>query len=169
MSAYRLLMDVVIPSVGVFLLGSLVLKLLIEWKTTCWWKKTLSEIRRGESKPTVFASSIVWNSEFFCVRNDKTLEESPRFRWKNIAKVTAFKRDLWTYDCICVCFETLDETAFILNEEINGWCDFFEEMPKYLSDAKPFSVWIWGVASPAFATNITEIFLGERSPQLSEN
>ena len=169
MSEYRSLIVVVTISVGVFLLILLGGNLLRKWSTQRWLRKTLSEIRRGERKPTVFESTIVWDSDSFCVRNDKTQEESLRFRWGNIARVTAFKRDLWAYDCICVCFETLDETAFEMNEETNRWCDFFEEIPKHLVEAKPFSAWFWDVASPAFAPNVTEIFLRVRGPQSSEN
>jgi hypothetical protein len=72
--------------------------------------------------------------------------------------LTAFKRDLFTVDCICLLFALNDETGIDWDEDRKGWPDLLEVFPNYLPGCKPLSVWIFDVASPGFATNPTEIY-----------
>lgn len=124
-----------------------------------WADKLLQQIRDGKIKPRHFDISIIWDSEVVFVRNDKPDEKSPTVAWNEIVKVTAFKRDLWSTDCICLFLEKTDKTGLEVHEEMNNWSMFVDELSKFLVGCKPVSEWIWHVASPAFKTNMTEIFL----------
>ena len=146
-------------AVLVFLTSVFLDKVLNPWLSKRWLQKTLQKIEKGEIAPRVFDISIIWDSEGFFVQLDKASEKSPGLRWITIAKVTAFKRDLWATDCICLCFEMENNKGIEVHEEMNGWRKFIEELPKLLPGCKPSPDWLWNVATPAFAPNVTEIFL----------
>lgn len=80
--------------------------------------------------------------------------------WKEIVKITAFKRDLFTTDLICMQM-TKDERNFIeVNEEMNGFEEFNEAILKFF-----FGIdenWQTSIASPPFATNFKTLWLKHR-------
>jgi hypothetical protein len=78
--------------------------------------------------------------------------------WASIRLVTAFKRDLFAVDCICLHFEGTDGIGVELNEEMAGWNRLIDALPLKLPGCKPFAEWFLVVAFPAFAPNPTEIY-----------
>ena len=90
-----------------------------------------------------------------------TLEEesgSRTLRWEEIASVTAYKRDLYTYDMICLLCTFSDGLQFEFNEEMPSWQSLMEALPQHLPGCPVFADWWHPVAVPAFATNETVLF-----------
>ena len=78
--------------------------------------------------------------------------------WEEVQRITAFKRDLWATDCICLVVELQNRTALELHEEMNGWARFCEALPVYLTGALSPEGWIHRVASPAFELCLTHVY-----------
>jgi hypothetical protein len=82
-------------------------------------------------------------------------------RWAEVHRATAFKRDLFTVDCICLLFARLDDTGLELGEEMAGWRSFVAALPLHLPGCH--DDWFSTVAFPAFAPNPTEIYCDTNS------
>jgi hypothetical protein len=128
------------------------------WLGRRWSERALQKLREGKITPPHFDITVIWDSEGVFVRQDRPQEKSSRVAWTEIVRVTAFKRDLWTTDCICLFLEKSDKTGLEVHEEMNGWSPFADDLSKYLVGCKPWSEWFWIVATPAFKPNVTEIF-----------
>jgi hypothetical protein len=130
------------------------------WQTKRIIKNILRDIKEGKpSKPRNYDFEIVFDSQKVSVCSLKNESANPcSISWNKTNRVTAFKRDLFSVDCICLLFETTDGMTFEVNEDMKGWLKLLEAMPTHLSGSKPFADWIFDVASPAFAPNPTEIF-----------
>lgn len=133
-------------------------KILNPWLSKRWLAKTLRRIEKGEIKPRVFDDSIVWDSDAFYVKNVRSGQDTTRLGWAEVTQVTAFKRDLWATDLICLFLSKADDTGIEVHEEMNEWSKFLDDLPRHLDGCKPPADWIWNVAAPAFAPNVTEIF-----------
>jgi hypothetical protein len=83
--------------------------------------------------------------------------------WQQVNSITAFKRDLWAVDQICLGIDLLDGSAIQLDEEMNGWDSLVHKLPEYLPGCKSFGEWFGRVAFPAFELNLTPIFKRIRS------
>jgi hypothetical protein len=142
-----------------FLASIFIDRVINPWEHKKSFKKFLKDAAEGKIKTSRFDISIVWNSTGFVVQNDKTGEQSKQLAWKEIAKVTAFKRDFFSVDCICLNLAKSDETNLEVREEMNGWKKFIEDLSNFLSGCKPPSEWVFQVSYPAFKPNVTEIFL----------
>jgi hypothetical protein len=79
--------------------------------------------------------------------------------WSDVTRVTAFKRDWGTVDCICLAIGAKDQPALEVDEEMEGWEAFVNALPKHLPGCKPYDEWFTRVAFPAFATNPTVIYV----------
>ena len=75
-------------------------------------------------------------------------------RWDEIDRITAFKRDLYTVDMLCllVLFGS-DQAILELNEQMDGYQDFVTAVDAHLPGAMPWAHWFLAVAFPAFAPN----------------
>jgi hypothetical protein len=71
-------------------------------------------------------------------------------------------------DCICLAIATTDGTTTEVNEEMEGWEELTEALPKQLPGSKPWSECFSQVAFPAFATNETVIFERKSSSEVSK-
>jgi hypothetical protein len=92
------------------------------------------------------------------VRVDRPTAALGEFKWAAVARVVAYKRDLYIHDLICVAFEFADGTAFEIHEEMMGWQDLIDSLPRRLKGCAPFEEWWPKVVSPAFETNETTLF-----------
>jgi hypothetical protein len=77
--------------------------------------------------------------------------------WHQVTRVLAFKRDLYTYDLLCLAFQS-STSAFEVNEEMEGWNSLLADLPNHLPGAMNSDA-IWAaVVKPAFATNETVVY-----------
>jgi len=85
--------------------------------------------------------------------------------WKDVQRVVVFKRDHFTVDCICICFELPEGRCCEFNEEMTGYKELIEKLPEYLPGCRHPENWFSEVAFPAFATNVTEIYQRNEVPE----
>jgi hypothetical protein len=83
--------------------------------------------------------------------------QEQRMRWDDVAVATAYKRDLWTVDQICLCFDLRDGGCLVVSEDARGWVALVEALPELLVGFPPSRQWLPEVALPAFAANETEL------------
>ena len=83
-------------------------------------------------------------------------------RWQDVREIVAFKRDVLTFDCVCVAFRTgADARYHEVNEEIPGFMLLTDEMMDRFSGIPPD--WLEMVVQPPFATSSIRLF-GEPPP-----
>jgi hypothetical protein len=104
------------------------------------------------------------NVSFLTIENESG---SNSIFWKNVEKVTTFKRDLFTVDMICLQFHLNDEIVFEINEEMKGWDELTKLLPEYLPGCKKWEEWFMNVFSPAFETNLATIYLRKITEQIA--
>lgn len=102
------------------------------------------------------------NVSFLTIENESG---SNSIFWKNVEKVTTFKRDLFTVDMICIQFHLNDGIVFEINEEMKGWDELTKLLPEYLPGCKKWEEWFMNVVSPAFETNLATIYLRKSTEQ----
>lgn len=75
-------------------------------------------------------------------------------RWSDVEEVFAFKRDLFSFDLICLGFRTADHhTICEVDEEFTGYKKLVDELKSRFPGLK--TDWFAEVAFPAFKTNQT--------------
>jgi len=79
-------------------------------------------------------------------------------QWDDVVLLTAFKRDLYVVDRICLEIELKDGESIEVDEEMKSWDSLVQKLPEYLPGCKRFGEWFGVVAFPAFALNETRIF-----------
>ncbi len=115
--------------------------------------------RRTAARQPALEFAITFDSAGFALA-DLRLNPIPdvQFHWLEINRIVAYKRDLFTYDCICMFVAQADGAGVELNEEMDGWKPFCEVLPEVLPGCESFGDWFGRVAFPAFATNPTELY-----------
>jgi hypothetical protein len=78
--------------------------------------------------------------------------------WSAIKSISVYKRDLFTFDQICMAIEVMPNETIEINETASGWDDLVMNIDTYLSSALAFEAWFFTVAFPAFETNLTKIY-----------
>ncbi|HTB83348.1 MAG TPA: hypothetical protein VK742_06815 [Candidatus Sulfotelmatobacter sp.] len=156
-----------IAAIGVaalILIRLAIFRWLIPWYADRTVENLLRDIKEGKpgiSQNTTrdYLLELTFDDTGFKLASLKQKEETPIFiLWNEIVQATAFKRDLFTVDCICLLIKNRDSKELELNEDMKGWPEFIESLEKFLPKSKPFSEWLFQVASPAFEANPTEIF-----------
>ena len=79
-------------------------------------------------------------------------------RWSEVKSVEVFKRDLLTFDLICVQLRTEEEEPLEFDEEDSSWEDLMAALPKHLPGCKAWGAWFSEVAFPAFEAKPQRVF-----------
>ena len=79
-------------------------------------------------------------------------------RWPEIETVEVFKRDLFTYDLICIQFRTKQEQPVEFDEDDPSWKELMAALPVHLPGCKAWSDWFSAVAFPAFEAKLQRVF-----------
>ena len=80
--------------------------------------------------------------------------------WSEVDTVIAYKRDIFSYDLICLAFVTRRRTIEV-HEEMQGWSKLIDQLPSVLPGTlAPLDWWV-RVAFPAFAPRPTTLFTRE--------
>ena len=77
--------------------------------------------------------------------------------WKEVESVSVFKRDLGSFDLLCLAVETSD-CVFEVDEEMDGWESLIASLPDFLPGAAQKQEWWKKVVLPPFATNWTLLY-----------
>ena len=78
--------------------------------------------------------------------------------WEEVCKAQIFKRDLWTYDLICLALSTREGEEIELDEEDPNWTLLMEKMVTALPESRKWEHWFSEVAFPAFQPNLQIIY-----------
>jgi hypothetical protein len=122
----------------------------------------VKRLRREEDEgippsPSDYNFAISFDHEAFTVRDLRIRKGGcDSMRWSDVHLVTAFKRDLWAVDCICLYFARSDDTGVEVDEEMAGWRTLIAALPLHLPGCR--EDWWAEVAFPAFAPNLTQIY-----------
>jgi hypothetical protein len=136
-----------------------------------WIEKTLAKIRAGDYVPPPKQSDFALSVDAAGITVNKIRPTSgpvQSIAWSEVVRVVAFKRDLYTVDCICLAFATADGMTTEVNEEMEGWEALTEALTEHLPGSKAWSECFSQVAFPAFATNERVIFERTSSTMMSK-
>jgi len=78
--------------------------------------------------------------------------------WESIESATAFKRDLFAYDLICVAIRIDSGIAVEIDERMEGWQEFCEGLEAYLPNSLVPNEWLDKVMHPALKPSTTIIY-----------
>lgn len=81
--------------------------------------------------------------------------------WQDIRQITAFKRDLYAFDCICLLIATPDGVMEV-NEQMEGFIAFREAMEAHFGFAP---TWYIQIMTPVFEPTPIHLY---RHPDLIE-
>jgi hypothetical protein len=133
------------------------------WMTKRSIRRSMEETRRklqqGTYVPPHFERTLVVDGDGFSIASDKSGVASVRIAWSEVETVFAFKRDLFAIDRICLGFGLTHPPVVEVDEEMNGWPEFIDALPRFLPSCDPPSEWLGIVTVPAFATNQTQIYI----------
>lgn len=83
--------------------------------------------------------------------------ETTRVQWSDVKEVFAFKRDLSSFDLICIGFRVSNDGAFWeIDEKMNGYKDVEAALAKAFPGLRPD--WWRAVAIPAFKPNLVTLW-----------
>jgi hypothetical protein len=112
-------------------------------------------------KASDYHCAISFDDAGFTVRNLREATPEVSMRWSDIACVTAFKRDQFCWDCICMFLGDTVQNGWELHEEMAGWKAFVKALPEHLPGCR--GDWFRAVAFPPFETNAVELYRREGS------
>lgn len=93
-----------------------------------------------------------WYSDGGCLRHEGAIA------WNRVVEVRVFKRDMFTYDLICLSIVSDDGLVIEIDEEDLNWECLTAAISENLPGAIRWIDWFSDVAFPAFATNERVIF-----------
>lgn len=142
-----------------------------------WWinspsrriDRYIDQIRTGEMPDppsrTDWKSAIALNAGGFTL-DPLTDSSAPPIsvQWESVAAATAFKRDLFSTDRVCIEFRLIPGSCVEVHEEMKGWSEFCDALPAHLPGAPAWTDWFMEITTPAFALNPTLLFPRESRP-----
>jgi hypothetical protein len=78
-------------------------------------------------------------------------------QWSDVISVSAFKRDIYAYDLICLLFEDTTKCIEVSEEDVD-FSKLVNMLPSYLPGSLDKAEWCEKVYFPAFKTNWTTIY-----------
>jgi hypothetical protein len=126
-------------------------------------ERYIEQLRAGERphvpERTDWDFEIKLDSTGFAVASLKNgLGSMISINWDSIVEATAFKRDLWTTDRVCIAFHSSDGPGVEVHEEMKGWVELCEALPEHLPGSPQWSDWFMKITTPAFELNPTLLF-----------
>ena len=145
-------------------LGGVLFFVYQRWYLLRRGRQTAERLRREEDaslppSPSDYRFAISFDAAGVTVRDLRRRVRPPASQsmpWAEVHRATAFKRDLWAVDCICLFLTRADNIGLELDEEMAGWRRMVAALPAHLPGCR--EDWFSVVAFPAFAPNPTEIY-----------
>ena len=79
------------------------------------------------------------------------------WRWDDVSRVVAFKRDALTSDLLCLAIERGDQ-LIELNEDMGGWNELLDRLSSYLPGALSGQEILGAIVQPPFSANPTTVY-----------
>lgn len=150
----------------------LAIKHFLAWKTGRRFdremQKTFEQIKDGtyQSQADPSPIRVHWDENRITV-SDARSASTDSIYWQSIRRVSAFKRDLLTYDQVCVAFAIDNGTSIEIDESMENFVDLMEAAPDHLSGFVAFADWYLDIATPAFETKLTSLYERQNSGSAS--
>jgi hypothetical protein len=119
-----------------------------------WIVAFLKHIRRRSCQVSIFSDSEGL-TRLITYKDGSVVEEA--MKWCDVVNVSAFKRDLFAYDLVCLLFEDATK-RFEVSEENVEFPRLVNMLPSYLPGTLDKEEWCEKVYLPAFKTNWTTIY-----------
>jgi hypothetical protein len=126
-------------------------------------ERYIEQVRTGEQPH--FPERTDWDFEIrldpvgVAVVPIKNSAEPPSsLTWDSIIEATAFKRDLFSTDRVCIAFHSSNGSGVEVHEEMKGWIELCEALPDHLPGSPPWTDWFMKITTPAFELNPTLLF-----------
>lgn len=135
-------------------------RVVIPWRVKRSVDRIIEDVKAGRApKHNDYEDEVEVDNSGFQWRSLKNAKESPiRVVWADVRRVVVFKIDLLTYDEIRLRFLKADDQGVEVSEQVKGWSELTDALPRFLPGCRPLSEWIWTVTTPAFARNETQIY-----------
>jgi len=154
----NILVPVAITS-AIVLLFFVLNRIVAPWNARRRIARVQSDVKAGKPVKRPAPTHLVqFDSEGFTVNAVQPKANPNSMKWSEVAKVTAFKRDLFAVDLICVLLSKADSSGIEVDEDMGGWDEFVKRLPNNLAGCKAWEQWFTEVAFPAFDPKMTEIF-----------
>ncbi len=95
---------------------------------------------------------IYTDTGFICYLDSGTIEQ----KWTDIQTLLGYKKDLLTYDMICLTVYLNNQTNFVITEETHGWFNFLKKVTEHLNGS--LVNWEIEIMNPAFEAKPTVVF-----------
>lgn len=86
-------------------------------------------------------------------------DEERTINWDSIQTIQAYKKDLYTYDLICLDIHLQEGDGFSINEETPGWFKFSQRIKEQFNEVD--KGWDIDIITPAFEANHTILYSKE--------
>ncbi len=96
---------------------------------------------------------ISWFEDGFSL---KIKENFYKIYWDEIIEMNVYKADLMIYDCVCLEIITKNKMKYTVNEEIDGFETFLENIENKFPEIE--KSWKVNVIHPPFKDNLTTIY-----------
>jgi len=143
----------------VLFIGVLADKFVAPWRARRLMERIRRDIREGRYVGPVHPITIFWTADGFTLKGMNADRPDEALLWEEVTSVTAYKRDFFSYDQICLFFDRSGNMGIEVTEETNRWHPFIESLHTHLPGCKPSENWYTSVMQPAFAENLTEVFV----------
>lgn len=123
----------------------------------------IAQIEAGETpdipERTDWDHEVSLQSKGFSIRAlSESSESAIDVDWDSVVEATAFKRDLFSTDRVCIVFRLVDDSEVEAHEEMKGWTELCEVLPASLLGAPAWTEWFMEITTPAFELNPTPLF-----------
>lgn len=132
----------------------------------------IEQLRAGETpdipERTEWDHEISLSSKAFTIVPLSDSSESPvSIEWSSVVEASAFKRDLFSTDRVCIAFRLTDDCEIEVHEEMKGWIELCDALPSNLPGAAAWTEWFMEITTPAFELNPTPLFRRDQPIQTS--
>ena len=132
----------------------------------------IEQLRRGETpkipKRTDWDHELSLTSKGFEISPLRDPSKAPvMVEWSSILEATAFKRDFWSTDRVCVAFRLNDHSEVEVHEAMKGWTELCDALPANLPGAPEWKDWFMEIVTPAFEPKPTLLFRRDQRVQTS--
>jgi hypothetical protein len=121
------------------------------------WVADLYQKVRARQAATGSSVRVTADHQGIGVERSGTSARRAVIAWQGVRSITAFKRDAYIYDLVCLAIEH-DQQLTELHEEMDGWQTLVEQLERALPSAVPYSEWFLEVIAPALDAKPTLVY-----------
>lgn len=123
-----------------------------------WTKKVIDFLNRKKTaaEHVIIEVDKVSLTITFTYPNKQTIEQN--INWREVKNIIVYKKDLYTFDQICMVIEVAPDRIIEIDETASGWEHLVTNITTYLPSTLALEKWFLDVAFPAFEINPIKIY-----------